>query len=130
MMSRNPDPNDTTIRADASLVRISGRHRRATEFIATDRIVLTSLDDGDIELTQADGIPPRALAVLERRGYTFRLVAVSGVQVRINGERREDSVLVSGDVIQLAGGRVLRFRLYPPARPASRQKWSLNPETD
>jgi hypothetical protein len=99
---------------DAALVHLSGRRRGTTEFISGDRIVLSPASDGGIELSTNDETPPHSLAVLERRGHTFRLSVTPGTEVWINGERLDELVLASGDVLEFGGGTVLRYRLYPP----------------
>ena len=101
---------------DAALVHLSGRRRGATEFLTGDRIVLSPASDRGIELSTTDETPPHSLAVLERRGHTFGLTVTPGAEVWINGERLDELVLASGDVLEFGGGTVLRFRLYPPER--------------
>ncbi len=101
---------------DAALVHLSGGRRGSTEFISGDRIVLSPASNGGIELSTNDETPPHSLAVLERRGHTFRLSVTPGTEVWINGERLDELVLASGDVLEFGGGAVLRFRLYPPER--------------
>ena len=101
---------------DAALVHLSGSRRGATEFISGDHIVLSPAADGGIELSANDETPPHSLAVLECRGHTFGLTVTPGAEVWINGERLDELVLASGDVIEFGGGAVLRYRLYPPER--------------
>ena len=101
---------------DAALVHLSGRRRGTTEFIPGDRVVLSPASDRGIELSTNDETPPNSLAVLERRGPTFGLRVTPGAEVWINGERVDELVLASGDVIEFGGGAVLRYRLYPPQR--------------
>jgi len=104
----------STVAPDVALVYLSGRRRGKTEFISLDRLHLSSASDGQIEVSTGDETPPRSLAVLERRGQTYQLTTAPGSEVWINGERLEKLVLASGDVIELGGSTVLRFRLYPP----------------
>jgi S1-C subfamily serine protease len=57
--------------------------------------------------------------ILERRGNTYRMIALPGAEVWVNGEQLEEMVLASGDVIEIGqGGPVLRFRLYRPGTRA------------
>jgi len=101
---------------DAALVHLSGRRRGTTEFLSGDRVVIASAPDGSIALTAAVDSSPGALATLERRGHTFALAASPGAEVWINGELIDKLVLASGDVLELGGGAVMRFRLYPAER--------------
>jgi serine protease Do len=115
-MTGTPNPDRSTAVPDAALVHLSGRRRGATEFIPGDRIVLSPASDGGIELSTSDETPPHSLAVLERRGHTFGLTVTPGADVWINGERLDELVLASGDVLEFGGEAVLRYRLYPPER--------------
>jgi len=101
---------------DSALVHLSGRRRGSTEFLPGDRVIIVSAPDGSVELTTAVEAPPSALAVLERRGQTFALTASPGAEVWINGERIDELVLASGDVLEFGGGAVMRYRLYPAQR--------------
>jgi len=115
-MTGSHSSDRSTAVPDAALVHLSGGRRGATEFIPGDRIVLSPASDGGIELSTSDETPPQSLAVLERRGHTFGLTVTPGAEVWINGERLDELVLASGDVLEFGGGAVLRYRLYPPER--------------
>lgn len=66
--------------------------------------------EGSVEVHR-EGYPP---VRLEPRGQTYRLQAPDH-PVWVNGERVDDLVLASGDVIELdSDGPLIRFRLYPP----------------
>jgi serine protease Do len=115
-MTGTPNPDRSTAVPDAALVHLSGGRRGTTEFISGDRIVLSPASNGGIELSTNDETTPHSLAVLERRGHTFRLSVTPGTEVWINGELIDELVLASGDMLEFGGGAVLRYRLYPPER--------------
>ncbi len=98
----------------AALVHLSGPRRGATEFLDGDVVAVFAVPGGGVELGAPGGDPRDRIAVLERRGRTYRLDVGAGAWV--NGERLDDLVLASGDVVELGNGVVLRFRLYPPGR--------------
>lgn len=87
----------------AVLVHLSGERRGTSELLTANRVSVAS------------GGQPRL--TLEKRGHTYAMQAIAGVDVFVNGEPTEALVLASGDVLEIGdGGTVLRFRLYPSAR--------------
>lgn len=86
----------------ALLVHLAGERRGESELLHGDEVTLGAGDGS---------------AVLRRRGNTFLLEGAPGTETFVNGEPVDSLVLASGDVIELGpGGKVLRFRLYPPGR--------------
>ena len=115
-MNTTKRPNRETAAPDAAIVHLSGRRRGTTEFLSGDHIVIASAADGGVETSTTGSATPRSLAILDRRGHTFRLTATPGAEVWVNGEQLEEMVLASGDVLEFGDGVVVRFRLYSPER--------------
>ncbi len=106
----------------AALVHLSGPKRGVTEALDGDAAIMVAVPGGGVELAAPDGDSRDRIAVLERRGQTYRLVSGPGAGAWVNGERIDELVLASGDVVELGNGAVLRFRLYPPGRGRHKTK--------
>jgi S1-C subfamily serine protease len=100
----------------AALVHLSGPKRGLTEALGGNRTIMVGVPGGGVELRSPSDDPRDPIAVLDGRGQTYKLTSGEGSEVWINGELVNELVLASGDVIELCGGTVLRFRLYPPGQ--------------
>lgn len=106
--------NEPSRRPILGLVHISGARHGTTEMLLDDELVIGTARDADIHVPY-DREPEVAghHARLERHGATYRLRVEPGATVRVNGERVDELVLASGDVIEIGdGGPKLRFRVY------------------
>ena len=107
------------------IVHLSGRLRGLTQRLRGDHLRIGASRDADVALDASDISvrPGRAaeeagqigiFATLERRGASYRLVASPAADIWVNGERAQEMVLATGDVLEIGqGGPLLRFRLYP-----------------
>ena len=60
-------------------------------------------------------------ATLHRRGDTYELLVEPGQEIWVNGEKKQEAVLTSGDLLEIGrDGPILRYRLYPPGSNAAK----------
>jgi S1-C subfamily serine protease len=95
---------------------LSGTRRGDVVRIAGDHLHIGTDPEAQIRIPMDTSPLPRPWhAVLMRRGDTYEVFAEDGADVWVNGERVEQMVLASGDVLEIGrDGAVLRFRLYEP----------------
>lgn len=97
------------------LVFLSGSRRGAAVTLTGDEIRVGTDSAMDLQLPDYGGpySAPHHLTLI-RRGASYELRAEPDRAVWVNGERVEQLVLASGDVLELGrDGAILRFRLYP-----------------
>ena len=84
--------------------------------LSGDRLTIGTDPSSDVRLPQdTEPLPLPHHASLLPRGRSYEIVAASGADVWVNGERVDRLVLASGDVLEIGrDGSLLRFRLYPP----------------
>ena len=110
---------DQTVLARDSIpviVHISGIRRGTTERLSGKVVRIDPGPDGSITLLPPDeSTSSEHYATLHASGSTYELAVAPGQTIWVNGEKVENHVLASGDLLEIgAGGPVLRFRLYPP----------------
>ena len=132
------DTTGTSTTPDAAIIHLSGRRRGATDFLSGNHVVLAAAADGIVEISSSSSPDSRLLAILDRRGHTYRLTATPGAEVWINGERLDELEALAGarerviasasrSVVFLQGaygftesktGRPLRFAVSPDGSPS------------
>ena len=95
---------------------LSGSRRGTMLRIGGDHLHIGTDPEAEIRIPMdTSPLPHPWHAVLMRRGETYEVFAEEGAEVWVNGERVDQMVLASGDVMEIGrDGAVLRFRLYDP----------------
>ncbi len=78
---------------------------------------VTSIGKDPQNDVRLDKIEPRHAHILRDKN-DFRLFAMSGARILVNGKKKEEHLLVDGDVIEL-GAHELTFRMAPPQRTST-----------
>ncbi len=112
MVSRNPGSPETTPATApvAALVYLSGTLRGRTRKLAGETLEL----DASRGAAHPAGTDLRdRVATLHRAGSSYELDAGQSGLIRVNGHKPSGaSMLAAGDLIEIEGGPVIRFRLY------------------
>lgn len=99
----------------AAVLHLSGPKRGRTDRLSGDMLLLEQIARAGVSI-----VPPgrsrgaSCAASLRRSRASYELVADPKHQVWVNGARVRQRQLQSGDLIEIAGGPVLRYRAYPP----------------
>lgn len=101
----------------AILWHLSGRRRGRLDTLSVRHCELSIDVDGEMHI-QPVGAAHHASAIarLHKTGPTYELEVAAEGAVKINGEPvLHNRLLCSGDLVEFGpGGRLLRYRLYPP----------------
>ena len=105
----------------AAILHLSGPKRGRTDRLAGDMLHLEPIKRGGAAIVPAARSRGASrIASLQRSGESYALLADSQREIWVNGERTRERRLQSGDLIEIADGPVLRYRVYPQG--ASGQK--------
>jgi serine protease Do len=102
------------------IVHLSGIRRGTTQRLRGDILRIGASPEVEIRVSPEPCVKARH-ATLHRKGQTYELLVEPGEEVWINGERKREALLASGDLLEIGrDGPILRFRLYPPGSDASK----------
>jgi hypothetical protein len=102
-------------KAVAAMLHLSGPRRGRTDRLSADTLLVEPIARAGASIVA----PGRArgasrLASLRRSGPSYELIADPEREIWVNGERVRERRLQSGDLIEIGGGPVLRYRVYAP----------------
>ncbi len=102
------------------IVHLSGLRRGTTQRLRADILRIGTDPELEIRVSPEPCVAARH-ATLHRMGDTYELLVEPGQEVWINGEKQQEALLVSGDLLEIGrDGPLLRFRLYPPGSDAAK----------
>ncbi len=108
--SESPPPDSGPVPV---IVHLSGARRGTTQRLKGPRLRIGTAPDVEIHVAHEPSVAVHH-ATMTRRGLSYELSGEGESPIWVNGQRVEDTILDSGDVIEVGrDGPILRFRLYP-----------------
>lgn len=98
----------------AAMLHLSGPRRGRTDRLAADTLHVEPIARGGAAIVPAARSRGASrIASLQRSGESYALLTDPQREIWVNGERVRERRLQSGDLIEIADGPVLRYRVYP-----------------
>ena len=102
------------------IVHLSGLRRGTTQRLRGEILRIGDSPELEIRVSPEPCVADRH-ATLHRRGDTYELLVEPGQEIWVNGEKKQEAVLTSGDLLEIGrDGPILRYRLYPPGSNAAK----------
>lgn len=102
------------------IVHLSGLRRGTTQRLRGDILRIGQSPELEIRVSPEACVADRH-ATLHRRKDTYELLVEPGQEVWINGEKKQEALLASGDLLEIGrDGPIVRFRLYPAGSDAAK----------